>query len=310
MARCCGSSTDSCSCVVTEGDGIDVTGEGTFEDPYVVAIVPGSIEAENITFDPSGDIAATDVQAAIEELDTEKAPLASPVFTGDPQVPTAPLGDVSDSAASTAFVASAVSSAASPLSNTITNGDTTHAPDGNAVFDALAAKADLINPVFTGNPQAPTPAAGDNDTSLATTAFVQEAIGTYIVKTADESVTSSTTLQVDNHFTFPVVANGVYLVELRLLTTTATPPGGTKAAWNIPSGSYGAVTMSSGTSSPSLTSDQVFFDFATASFAGHSARIVIGATGGTATLKWAQNSSNATATTWKAGSWMIVRRVA
>ena len=33
------------------------------------------------------------------------------------------------------------------------------------------------NPVFTGNPTAPTPAANDNDTSLATTAYVQTELG-------------------------------------------------------------------------------------------------------------------------------------
>ena len=31
------------------------------------------LAAANITFTPAGDIAATDVQAALEELDTEKA---------------------------------------------------------------------------------------------------------------------------------------------------------------------------------------------------------------------------------------------
>jgi hypothetical protein len=38
------------------------------------------------------------------------------------------------------------------------------------------AFAPLNSPVFTGNPTAPTPTAGDNDTSLATTAFVTTAI--------------------------------------------------------------------------------------------------------------------------------------
>jgi Collagen triple helix repeat (20 copies) len=42
--------------------------------------------------------------------------------------------------------------------------------------NALALKAPLASPVFTGDPQAPTPAASDNDTSIATTAFVQSAI--------------------------------------------------------------------------------------------------------------------------------------
>ena len=36
-----------------------------------------------------------------------------------------------------------------------------------------ASKADLASPVFTGNPTAPTPSTGDNDTSIATTAFVK-----------------------------------------------------------------------------------------------------------------------------------------
>ena len=37
---------------------------------------------------------------------------------------------------------------------------------------AVATKAPLASPVFTGDPMGPTPSAGDNDTSLATTAFV------------------------------------------------------------------------------------------------------------------------------------------
>ena len=35
------------------------------------------------------------------------------------------------------------------------------------------AKAPIASPAFTGNPTAPTPSSGDNDTSIATTAFVQ-----------------------------------------------------------------------------------------------------------------------------------------
>lgn len=37
----------------------------------------------------------------------------------------------------------------------------------------LDLKAPLASPAFTGNPTAPTPATGDNDTSVATTAFVK-----------------------------------------------------------------------------------------------------------------------------------------
>ena len=38
--------------------------------------------ANNVSFSPTGNVAATNVQAAIEELDTEKASLAGPTFTG------------------------------------------------------------------------------------------------------------------------------------------------------------------------------------------------------------------------------------
>lgn len=47
----------------------------------------------------------------------------------------------------------------------------------NLVSD-LALKAPLASPTFTGDPKAPTPTAGDNDTSIATTAFVSGAIAT------------------------------------------------------------------------------------------------------------------------------------
>lgn len=44
---------------------------------------------------------------------------------------------------------------------------------------ALALKASLASPVFTGDPQAPTPATADNDTSIATTAYVKANLALY-----------------------------------------------------------------------------------------------------------------------------------
>lgn len=46
-------------------------------------------------------------------------------------------------------------------------------PVSTAQQTALNLKADLASPTFTGDPKAPTPATADNDTSIATTAFVQ-----------------------------------------------------------------------------------------------------------------------------------------
>ena len=45
------------------------------------------------------------------------------------------------------------------------------------VHPSDTSRAPLASPLFSGDPQAPTPAVGDNDTSLATTAFVGTAIG-------------------------------------------------------------------------------------------------------------------------------------
>lgn len=46
----------------------------------------------------------------------------------------------------------------------------------NAIDQLDLLKAPKASPVFTGDPKAPTPAPGDNDTSIATTAFVTAAI--------------------------------------------------------------------------------------------------------------------------------------
>lgn len=86
--------------------------------------------------------------------DALKAPIASPVLTGDPKAPTPAPGDNDTSIATTAFVTSAV--VASDAIQTA----------------ALALKAPIASPTFTGDPKAPTPLTADSDTSIATTAFV------------------------------------------------------------------------------------------------------------------------------------------
>jgi hypothetical protein len=48
--------------------------------------------------------------------------------------------------------------------------------DLDAIYDALDTKAPIASPALTGNPTAPTPPAGDADNSIATTAFVKDAL--------------------------------------------------------------------------------------------------------------------------------------
>ena len=47
----------------------------------------------------------------------------------------------------------------------------------NNIAIAVATKADLASPGFSGSPTAPTQSSGDSSTKLATTAFVQAALG-------------------------------------------------------------------------------------------------------------------------------------
>lgn len=68
-----------------------------------------------------------------------------------------------------------------PGKNVVLSDETTFALDSAIVGKLLTdlgvgAKAPLLSPTFTGNPAAPTPTAGDNDTSIATTAFVVAAL--------------------------------------------------------------------------------------------------------------------------------------
>lgn len=117
----------------------------------VVAATAGDYTATQITNTPAGQIAAVTVQAALNELDTEKVAANSPALTGVPTAPTA-----------------------APSNNTTQIATTAYADAGDAVLNA--AKAPLASPTFTGNPLAPTPSPGDNDTSIATTAFVTTAL--------------------------------------------------------------------------------------------------------------------------------------
>jgi hypothetical protein len=112
------------------------------------------------------------------------APISSPAFTGTPTAPTASPGANSSQIATTAFVKNQgyISSGDIPPpsstvpgvdSGTGTIGTQTTYARGDHAHPIDTSRAPLANPVFTGDPQAPTPATADNDTSIATTAFVK-----------------------------------------------------------------------------------------------------------------------------------------
>lgn len=109
--------------------------------------------------------------------------LSNVLLSGVPTAPTAALGtntaQIATMAALQAAINNLISSAPGAL-DTLNELATALGNDPNfatTMTNLLATKAPLASPVFTGDPKAPTPAQFDNDTSLATTAFVQAALG-------------------------------------------------------------------------------------------------------------------------------------
>ena len=99
--------------------------------------------------------------------------LASPVFTGVPQAPTAAPGVNTTQLATTAYVTAAIAALATGVAsfNARTGAVTLIANDISGAGGAL-----LASPIFTGAPAAPTAAPGTSNTQLATTAFVNAAL--------------------------------------------------------------------------------------------------------------------------------------
>lgn len=98
--------------------------------------------------------------------------LNSPVFTGTPQAPTPLPADNSNKLATTAFVQAFVAPT-SPVTSVFGRIGAIAAVVGDYDVSEVTGAAPLASPTFTGDPKAPTPATADNDTSVATTAFVR-----------------------------------------------------------------------------------------------------------------------------------------
>ena len=124
-------------------------------------------------------------QSQVSNLTTDlgnKAPLASPTFTGTVTAPTLSsttanitTGNITNLTASTsaALPANTTIGVVSPTELSYLDGVT------SALQTQLNAKANLASPTFTGTPAAPTAATGTNTTQVATTAFVQTAVSPF-----------------------------------------------------------------------------------------------------------------------------------
>jgi len=123
----------------------------------------------------------------VHPTDTSRAPLSSPVFTGNPTAPTPASGDNSTSVSTTAFVASAISNL-----------------------------APVASPVFTGNPKSVTQPINDNSTNIATTAYADR-VGTIVMSAASSGAAGTAGI-------VPAPAKGSQALFLRGDATWASPP--------------------------------------------------------------------------------------
>ncbi len=206
----------------------------------------------------------------VHPTDTSRAPLASPTFTGTPAAPTATGGTNTTQIATCAFVTAAVSSAGYTLptastsvlggvkidgtSVTISSGvisavqpaasTTTPNMDGTAAIGSSAAyaradhvhpsdtsRAPLASPALTGTPVAPTAAAANNTTQIATTAYVYTAVAGAV----SIATTGGTTTLTAAQYGSPVI------IVTGTLTSNATlyfPNAGVWTVSNRTSGSF------------------------------------------------------------------------
>jgi len=159
-----------------------------------------SLTADEIVARLADKISAEELTLAL----AMKAALESPTFTGVPQVPTAATASNDTTAASTAFVKAALALLVDSSPATLDTLNELAAALGDdpnfatTMLDALAGKAPLNSPALTGSPTAPTPTTGSNDTSVATTAFVTNAIadgesGVYTYADSAEFLAETTT---------------------------------------------------------------------------------------------------------------------
>lgn len=94
------------------------------------------------------------------------------------------------------------------IAATITNGDTTHSPDGNSVFDALALKAPLADPTFTGTQICPLLVIGEKTPVNAVASAAK--------------LTSSGVLAPATHATSEIVSDATNFIDGETITINAT----------------------------------------------------------------------------------------
>lgn len=155
-----------------------------------------------------------------------------------------------------------------------------------------------------------------------TAALLAAAQPATVVKAASQPVTSSTTLVNDNHLLLAVAANATYALTGFLDYDGAFGAGGLKVGWTLPFSAtlrwglrgnvvadttqkFAANTVTQA-STLSVGTYGTGGSHSSAHLIGH---LTVGSTAGSVQLRWAQDASNAVATTMWDLSWLSLRRL-
>lgn len=144
------------------------TGNGSGQAPSATKLAIART-INGVPFDGTANIAITD---------DSKAPLNSPVLTGDPRAPTPAAGDNDTSIATTAFVQAAIAALVNGSPEALNQLNELAAALGNNpnyatdMATALGLKANSESPTLTGTPKAPRPVVGTNTDQIQTAAGV------------------------------------------------------------------------------------------------------------------------------------------
>ena len=156
-----------------------------------------------ITYDSKGLViqgtsaTITDIPGLQIELN-RKAPLDSPLFTGTPKTIPINITSSDNSIVNKSYVDDKIIEAkTSVISQTITDGQTTTGPSENAVYDALALKAPIESPTFTGIARTVTPTVTSDSKTITTKEYVDA-----VVMQSQENVVSQS-VQLNNTSTAP-----------------------------------------------------------------------------------------------------------
>lgn len=192
------------------------------------------------------------------------------------------------------------------------------------VYGAVQALEATVGVAGTGGTVTPTN-VGDILVCTASGATMWRSQDLFARKTANESVTSSTAFQDDDHLTLTVEANVIYEMIAFIIYDGATA-GDLKTTWSAPAGATldwtptglltsatvasGSLKMSHSTLPDNESVGTIGTGVGNRTVMRPTGLLVVGGTAGSFTFRWAQLTSDVTATTVLANSYLRLKRVA